>query len=94
MGDSCDPGRTVNVQADETHRRLGGLTRVDAHPHPDHLAARPWVRRKGLLNLDCRGGAGSAVTAGGGGFWRGRVGGCRRRRGPFARYIFFPVCRG
>ncbi len=52
MGNTCDPGGPMDLEPDETRRRLRHLTGVDAHPHADLLAARPFVGGKSKLGLD------------------------------------------
>ena len=51
----CDASAPVYVEADQSHRALGGLARVDSHPHAHAAAFGPGMGGKPSLDLN-RGG--------------------------------------
>jgi hypothetical protein len=53
MADRGDPGRAVNLEADEAGRGLRGLAGVDAHANAQLLTGGPLVARQGQLHLEC-----------------------------------------
>ena len=59
VSDCRDPRTAVNVETDQSDRRLRRLAGVDAHPDPESFTGWPRIRNERPLHLDSRGHAGA-----------------------------------